>query len=61
MTCVITIFASFALEHLMHCTIVISAHFMHTLDRIHAEPDSEIQKEQVQKAWRSTRNKLCGY
>jgi hypothetical protein len=30
----------------MHCTIVISTPFMHTLDCDLAEPESEIQEEQ---------------
>jgi hypothetical protein len=30
----------------MHCTVVISAHFMHLLERVYAEPLLEVQKEQ---------------
>jgi hypothetical protein len=53
--------APFSIEHLMHCTIVILAHSIHTLDRIHTESDSELQKEQVRKARWSTSDKLHGY
>jgi hypothetical protein len=30
----------------MHCTIVISAPFMHSLEHVYAEPESEVKMEQ---------------
>jgi hypothetical protein len=47
---VLIVFASFALKHLVHYIMLPLAHIrlFYALDQVHAEPESEVQAEQVE-------------